>query len=55
MIGQVWLAVEVACGFPPGGAVVVVWLDGELRVWNSSSIGVLYTITTGSVGLGAVL
>ena len=51
----VWITVDIACGFPPGGSVVVGGLDGVFGVGNGSSIGGLHTIVTGIVGLGAVL
>lgn len=52
VVGPLWLGVEIGCGWPPGGVVS----GGDFAAYGVGGMtGVVYTVVTGSVGLGSIM
>jgi len=52
IVGPLWLLIEIGLGWPPGGALLV----NEFSASGADSFtSVIYTIITGSIGLGSIM
>jgi len=52
IVGPLWLLIEIGLGWPPGGALLV----NDFSASGADSItSVIYTIITGSIGLGSIM
>jgi len=52
IVGPLWLLIEIGLGWPPGGSLSV----NEFSASGADSVtSVIYTIITGSIGLGSIM